>query len=1229
MSMPIPRQPRRSTRSRPPGRLPRVGALAATVAGALIVAVIPTAAQAAASPGAADGPAAATVPVTDPAALVDPLVGTGSGGAVVGQVDTFPGADLPFGMVQWSPDTPSRPDGGGYNVADHSITGFSLTHLSGPGCPIAGDFPILPMTGALPSDPDSASAAFTQASQSAHPGSYAVTAGGVRTQLAVTARTGVADFAYPASTQARLLVKVADSANGSSSASFQAVGDREITGTVTSGHFCGQPNSYTVHFAARFDRPFTASGTWGGASAAHVATSAGRTSVSVQGKQNPRSKNYATTPGTATGAQGSGVVAGGWLTFDTTKNAHVGMEVAVSYVSVQGALDNLNAEARTFDVGTVAAAATAAWNRQLGTIAVAGGTRAQQATFYTALYHASLEPSLFSDADGRYLGFDEKVHQTQPGHAQYANYSGWDIYRSQTPLLATIDPRVAADMATSLLNDAAQGGSLPKWPSANGYTGVMNGDSADPILADTYAFGARGFDASAALADMVKGADGTTGAPGQGWYVERPNGAAYIKDGYVPNIGSDSISPVPNGASETLEYALDDFAISRLATTLGKSADSAVFSKRSQNWANLFDTSNGYVEPRDAAGAFPSGPPVSVSGFGQDGFQEGNAAQYTWMVPQDLAGLVQGMGGRQATLKRLDTYFTQLNAGPDAPYQWQGNEIALDSPWVYDSVGEPWKTQSVVHRVTSQLYALTPGGEPGNDDLGAMSSWYVWAALGMYPQTPGVPMMVLGAPQFPRATVHGAYGDLTIDAQGAGDTYVKSLRVNGQATGRTWIDLTRAHRLDYTLATTPNTSWGTPTADAPPSFPAGPVRFPPSTSAALDLTPGQVRLAPGATTTVAVKVDNTLGSRPAAVSWHATAPSGLSVSPASGTVTAPAKGTAQVTVTIAAPAATTTGYYQVAFAAHAANGAVVPNASLLATVAQPGETIPTAYVTNYSDNTVTPVDIRTHNAGPAIPVGSGPDGMAVAGGDLFVANNNSNNVTVIDTTTNAVVKSVPVGNVAADLAATPDGKTVWVSNYGDGTVQPIDVATLTAGTPVAVGSQAERLAVSPDGTQLWVANQGSGTVSDVDLATRAVTHTIAVGAAPFGVAVTPDSGRVLVTNGGSSSVSVISAASDTVTATLPAGAGPQGVAVSPDGTTAYVADTGAGGVTPIALATDTAGTFIPTGSGAYALSFSHDGSTAWVVDSNVNQLVPVTVATSTPGTPVTVGNVPDGVLVFG
>ncbi|HWG01619.1 MAG TPA: GH92 family glycosyl hydrolase [Trebonia sp.] len=1208
--------------------------LTAGVLAAAVLAPIGSASAAVSASGAASpAPAAAAAPaaVTNPAGLVDPLAGTGSGGAVVGQVDTFPGADMPFGMIQWSPDTSSRPPGGGYNYDDSALTGFSLTHVSGPGCAVAGDFPVLPVTGALPSDPGSATASFSHSAESAHPGSYAVTAGGVRTRLAVTDRTGVARFTYPVTSQARLLVKVANSANGSSAATFKTVGDREITGAVTSGHFCGQPDSYTVYFAARFDRPFTASGTWGGTSAAQVKRSAGGTAVTEHGKQDPAAKHYGAGTGGAAGQQGAGVVAGGWLTFDATKDRSVGMQVAVSYVSTAGALGNLNAGARTWNVGRVAARAAAAWNRQLGTISVHGGSRTAQATFYTALYHASLEPSLFSDANGEYTGFDGKVHRVRPGHAQYANYSGWDIYRSEVPLLATIDPRVAADMATSLLNDAAQGGALPKWPVANGYTGVMNGDAADPILTDTYAFGARGFDAAAALTDMVNGADGNTSA-GQGWYAERPNGAAYIARGYVPNTGSDSISPVPNGASETLEYALDDFSISRLAQDLRQRSVAGTFTRRSQNWANIFDTADGYIEPRDAAGAFPSGPPVQTSsaGFGQDGFQEGNAAQYTWMVPQNLRGLIQGIGGDQAAVSRLDTYFTQLNAGPNEPYHWQGNEPSLDTPWVYDTAGEPWRTQAVVHDIMSQLYSLTPGGEPGNDDLGAMSSWYVWAALGLYPQTPGVPMLVLGTPEFPRAVIHGAEGNLTVNARGAGEEYVAGLRVNGRPTQRTWADLGQARELDFTLSATPDKSWGSAAADAPPSFGAGRVHFPPSSRAALDLSPGQVRLSPGASTTLRVSADNSLGTaRPATVTWTATAQRGLSVSPASATVTAPAGGTASTPVTISAAASLATGYYQVSFAARAANGAVLPGTSLLVTVTKPGQSIPTAYVSNYSDNTVTPVDTATDTAGPPIPVGGGPDGMTVAGGDLFVANNNSNDVTVIDTTTNAVVKTVPVGSVAADVAATPDGKTVWVSNFGDGTVQPISVATLTAGTPVTVGSQPERLAVSPDGSQLWVANQGSGTVSDVSLASGAVTHTVTVGAAPFGVAVTPDSGKVYVTNGGSNSVSVISAPAAVVTATVPTGSDPQYVAMSPDGSVAYVADFGGGGVTPVTVATGAAGTFIPTGSGAYAVGFSPSGATAWVVNTNANNVVPVTVSSGTPGTGVKVGNVPDGVTVAG
>ncbi|HEX3789704.1 MAG TPA: GH92 family glycosyl hydrolase [Pseudonocardiaceae bacterium] len=1170
---------------------------------------------------------------TDPAALVDPFVGTGSGGDVVGDVDTFPGASAPFGMVQFSPDTTSRPAGGGYSYTDSQITGFSLTHLSGAGCAITGDIPILPTVGAVPADPGSASEPFSHTGEQAAPGRYGVTAGGVRTDLTASPRTGLAQLTYPRTTQAQLLFKVAGSQNGSSAATFHTVGDRGVAGSVTSGHFCGQPDSYTLYFAATFNRPFQATGTWGGtttSASTGAAVQPGSTATAARGSQVPARKPLTAVTGQDT--TGSGVVAGGYLTFDTTANPTVDMQVAVSYVSEAGAQANLAAENAHFDLARQAAATRDAWNQQLRKIGIHGGTPAEQTTFYTALYHSLLHPSLFSDADGRYVGFDNVVRTLPRGHLQYADFSGWDIYRSQIPLLSVLDPEVASDMASSLLRDGDQLGWLPKWPVANGESGVMNGDAADPILADAYAFGATGFDARHAVAEMVHGAEGS-GAPGQGWYVERPGGPAYLADGYVPNTQADSISPVPNGASETLEYASADFAISRLARATGQGAVADRFATHSQNWSNLFDTATGYLRPRDATGAFPPGDPLAEGGgFGQSGFQEGNAAQYTWMVPQNLAGLITGLGGDAAARTRLDQFFTQLNAGPDAPNDWQGNEPDFDVPWVYDSAGAPWETQSTVRRIISQLYQPVPGGEPGNDDLGAMSSWYVWAAMGIYPQTPGVPMLVVGTPLFDRISIDAGNGRrIEISAPGAGDgnQYVRSLRINGQSTQHTYLmlpDRPGVTSLDFTVGSTPNTGWGTAPSDAPPSFGAGPVSFPATTRAFVRTDPGQLRLAAGAQATVGVVVDDTLGTKPATVTWTATSPTpGITFTPGSATVTAAPGSTARTPLTVTASSTAQSGFYEVAIAGKDSDGAVIATTDVLVTVAQPGELIPTAYVSNYSDNTVTPVDRRTGTAGPTIPVGSGPDGVAVTpdGSEVFVANNNSNNVTVIDTSDNQVVGTVAVGSVAADLAVTPDGRTVWVSNYGDGTVQPIDVATLVAGTPVKVGANPQRMRISPDGRDLWVPDQGDGTVSEVDLTGRAVVRTVAVGAAPFGVAVAAD-GSVYVGNTGSDSVSVVDGATGAVTATVPLGTSPAGLALTPDGSTLYVA-AASGGLLPVGTSTDVVGSLITTGASAYAVAVTGDGTSAWVVDSGSDDVRPVSVATGVAATAVGVGTVPDGI----
>ncbi|HXW76672.1 MAG TPA: GH92 family glycosyl hydrolase, partial [Candidatus Eremiobacteraceae bacterium] len=466
----------------------------------------------------------------DPVTLVDPLIGTTAG------ADDFPGADVPFGMVQWSPDTPKRPPGGGYDYTDASITGFSLTHLSGPGCLALGDFPILPTIGAV-TDPAHAAQPFSHQDEQAAPGYYAVMLGPQRigAEFTVTTHAGIARFTYPATTAANVLVDVAGSQAGDSDSHFHVDSPTEISGSATGGHFCGSPDEFTVYFVAEFDRPMTSFGAWSAERA---------------------------TPGLG---DSSGPAAGGWATFDATGGATIKMKVGVSFVGIEGARANLQTEILGWDFDAVRAQAVQAWRIALSRIAIDGGTPSEQRVFYTALYHALLHPNVFSDADGTYEGFDGRVHRVAAGHAEYANYSGWDIYRTELPLLALLVPHETSDMMQSLIDDARDGGWLPKWPLANTYTDAMNGDQGDPMLADAYAFGARDFDTRAALAAMVRGATPPDAAPGQGWYVERPDLGEYLSHGYVTNTHTNSVSPLPNSASETLEYALDDFCISRFA----------------------------------------------------------------------------------------------------------------------------------------------------------------------------------------------------------------------------------------------------------------------------------------------------------------------------------------------------------------------------------------------------------------------------------------------------------------------------------------------------------------------------------------------------------------------------------------------------------------------------------------------------------------------------------------
>lgn len=758
---------------------------------------------------AAQGP----VMITNPAQLVDPLIGTGNGGKYDGGIHTYPGAVVPFGMLSFSPATTSRPPGGDYAYADDAILGFALTHLSGPGCAAAAAIPILPTTGAIGADPDKAKAPFDHAHERATAGRYEVTLApgapdAIDVRLAATLRTGIGYFRFPADQAANVLFKVSDGQTQTSAAQVQIIGDRKLAGVETAGRFCGTPESTTLYFVAEFDQPFTSFGIWGA------------------GQPEPGVRSVA------------GAHAGAWVTFAAGRPREVGLKVAISYVSEANAWANLAAEDPGWDFARVAGEAQADWNRLLARIAIEGGSHAEQVEFYTALYHALLHPNVFSDANGEYIGFDHKVHALPAGqHFQYANYSGWDIYRTQIPLLALLLPKRASDMVASLLNDQAQGGWLPKWGYANTYTGIMNGDAADPIIAGAFAFGARDFDTKAALAAMLKGADYTPDPmTWAGAYVERPNLKPYLRLGYVPD-----------NASETLEYALADFSIAAFAQALGDEAVHARFLARSDNWQKLFNPAaefrgfKGYIEARSAEGAFPQGSPFKLvtdprqQAYGQTsyGFVEGSTSQYTWLVPQDLAGLIAAMGGDAKATARLDDLFTELNAGPDSPYYWAGKAIGVHVPWIYNYTGAAWKTQAVVRRLLDTLYSATPGGEPGNDAMGATSAWLVWACLGLYPETPGKPVLVMSTPRFPRATLTLANGHrVEISAAGAPDgAYVQGVAIDGKPSARTWLsaDILQGApdavtRIDYRLGAEPNRAWGAAAADRPPSWPAAPPR---------------------------------------------------------------------------------------------------------------------------------------------------------------------------------------------------------------------------------------------------------------------------------------------------------------------------------------------------------------------------------------------------------------------
>ncbi|MGZ4582833.1 MAG: GH92 family glycosyl hydrolase [Mycobacterium sp.] len=790
--------------------------------------------------------------VANPAKHVDTLIGTGTGGETVGEINNFPGASVPFGMVQYSPDTVD--DYAGYNYDNPRSTGFSMTHAS-VGCAAFGDISMLPTTAGIGAQPWNAWERIAHDdTEHGLPGYYTVRfpGTGVTSELTATTRTGLGRFSYPRNGRPALFhVRSGASLAGNTRAAMQIGEDNTtITGWATSGGFCGKPNTYTVYFAMKFSQPFTSYGAWDG-SAVY-----------------PRARSVISP------------YSGGYVSFPAGSKLEV--RTAISYVSIDGAWANLAAEgAASFD--DARAAAFSQWNAALSHITVAGRNADTVSTFYTSLYRSLLHPNTFNDADGSYIGFDGAVHTVANGHTQYANFSDWDTYRCLAALQVLLFPERAGDMAQSLVNDAEQSGALPRWALANAATGEMSGDNVVPLIVNLYTFGGKDFDVKTALRYMVNAA--TNGGVGRNGYVERPGIATYLARGYAPQSLEFLTDQRISGASITLEWSVDDFAISRFADSLGDTTTAAEFANRSQYWQNMFNPSTRYVSPRSAiAGFFRPGPGFVESpvGFGQDGFDEGNAEQYVWWVPHNVAGLVTALGGRRAVADRLDRFTKRVNVGPGEPYLWAGNEPGFSVPWLYNYVGQPWKSQLTVDRVRG-LFGPTPDGEPGNDDLGALSSWYVWAALGLYPGTPGTSILNVSAPLFDRAVIALTGGkSIRISAPGASGPhhlrYISGLSVDGQATSNTFLpesSIRTGGDLTFSLAAYPDKVWGTDESSAPPSFGAG------SSAVTVNVSQPVVTIAPGTTGTVTLDAQRMVDGAGGYTVTGTSADAGITVSPVS------------------------------------------------------------------------------------------------------------------------------------------------------------------------------------------------------------------------------------------------------------------------------------------------------------------------------------------------------------
>jgi alpha-1,2-mannosidase, putative len=700
--------------------------------------------------------------ICQPAKLVNPFIGTGGHG------HTYPGATTPFGMVQLSPDTRLTGWDGcsGYHYSDSVIYGFSHTHLSGVGCSDYGDILLMPTVGKSVLSNSQYSSPFKKATEKAEPGYYTVFLEKPKVKVELTAlpRVGVHRYTFPKSDEANIVLDL-EHRDEVLETKMELVGKNEVRGFRRSKAWA---NNQVVYFVIRFSKPFE------GVSF----TSDGAVKKELSG--NPRICNFS---------------------FKTKAGEQIIAKVGISAVSVEGAKANLEAELAGWNFDAARKKTFNSWNKELSKIEVSGGTREQQTIFYTALYHCMSVPNLFMDVDGQYLGMDLKPHKAN-GFTPYTVFSLWDTFRAYHPLMTIIDTHRTNDFVNTFLSDYKYGGLLPVWELSGNETFCMIGYHSVPVIVDAYMKGIRGFDSKLALEAMMHSA------------MQNHFGLdIYRTLGCVPG------DKETEGVSRTVEYAYDDWCIAQMAKALGNTPVYNEYIKRAQYYRNFYDAETGFMRPRINGGFKAPFSPSEVD----FNFTEGNSWQYSFFVPQDINGLAALHGGKDMLAKKLDDLFTTKLGlvgrevvditGLIGQYA-HGNEPSHHMAYLYDYVGQPWKTQQRIRQVMDEMYFNNPDGLIGNEDCGQMSAWLVMSAMGFYPVCPGSTHYAVGTPWFPKTTIHlenGKSFTLTASNVSKQNFYIQSATLNGKEYTKSYInhaDIMNGGELAFTMGAEPNKQWG-------------------------------------------------------------------------------------------------------------------------------------------------------------------------------------------------------------------------------------------------------------------------------------------------------------------------------------------------------------------------------------------------------------------------------------